>query len=89
MSEPTINIERLVREVLAELGISKAQSGERPAGHDGQGPKLDPPTPRPAPPVVPDPSPNSLMIDNRVVTMTKSPAGSTECGGWWFRAGRW
>lgn len=72
MIEPTINIEQVVREVLAELGVTpmaatcgcqKAEN-EKPKAEPGNG-ALTPNLDSPAPP------PGDLVVNARVVTMTE------------------
>ena len=60
MSQSTINIERVVREVLAELGVAPLPASIAPAPI---------PAPPPAPPARPAVSENELVVTSRVVTM--------------------
>ena len=50
MSQLTLNIERVVREVLAEMGIGKAESREPKADDDGQSLKAASLVPSPSSP---------------------------------------
>ena len=77
MSELSINIERVVREVLAEMSISGAEGGVgggQGSGDRGQGTgdrghsSTEPPAPKLAPSA---PAPGELAIGSRVVTMTE------------------
>jgi hypothetical protein len=68
MSELSIDIERVVREVLAEMRLAQAENGQRKA--DGQGPKAAAPVSRPSSPA-PTAVPGDLMLSSRVVTMTE------------------
>ena len=76
MSEPTIDIERVVREVLAELGV--ARKADEAARDEGRGkwccspnPPNVPEVPEPAPLAQSPLTPGELIIDSRVVTMTE------------------
>jgi hypothetical protein len=72
MSELSIDIERVVREVLAEMRLAQAESGQRKADGNGQGPKAASPVSRPASPApLPASVPGELAIRARVVTMTE------------------
>ena len=70
MNDVTVNIERVVREVLAEMGILNAERGTRKADGDGQGPSDAATLPRPSA-SVPAAVPGDLSINARVVTMTE------------------
>jgi len=72
MSEPTIDIERVVREVLAELSAARENSAERPATAvaaraDGDSPA--PPGPQSR--GVDSSNGNDLVVTSRVVTLTE------------------
>jgi hypothetical protein len=72
MSQLTLNIERVVREVLAEMGIGKAESREPKADDDGQSLKAASLVPSPSSPDPPPAAvPGDLTINSRVVTMTE------------------
>ncbi len=62
MSEFSINIERVVREVLAEMGVGKAESGEPKAdGDDGQALQAASRVPAPRPSLL-APRPSRLRL---------------------------
>lgn len=69
MNDVSVNIERVVREVLAEMGLLKAESGAPKAG-DGQRPNAASPALPPAS-VAPPPAAGDLSINARVVTMAE------------------
>ena len=70
MNELTVNIERVVREVLAEMGLSNAESGKPKADGDGRERNAAGPAPCPSPPAAAA-VPGDLSINARVVTMTE------------------
>jgi hypothetical protein len=69
MSQPVIDIERVVREVLAELGVARENKVERPAtavAGGGGGDSTIPPGPQSR---GVDSNSNDLVVNSRVVTM--------------------
>ena len=77
MNELSVNIERVVREVLAEMGLLQAEGGQPKADGDGQGPNAASAVPGPASPA-PLPVPGDLV--------DRCPRGDDDRGG---RPARW
>ena len=70
MSDPAVDIERVVRDVLAELSVAGGNGAQRPATaqpeRNGAGASAEPPVAEPS-----APSAGELVVDSRVVTMTE------------------